>query len=147
MRKVLMIATLVTAGLTSGFAGAAEFEVHMLNKGEKGGMVFQPDLVIAAPGDTVKFVSVDKGHNAESIDGMLPDGVEPFKSKMSKDFVLTVEKDGLYGIKCTPHYGMGMVALVAVGEPANGEAAMAVKQKGKAKSRFADIFAEYEAAK
>ncbi|TCD13477.1 pseudoazurin [Oricola cellulosilytica] len=147
MRRKLMTATLLMAGLTAGVANAAEIEVQMLNKGDKGGMVFQPDFVVAEPGDSIKFVSVDKGHNAESIEGMLPDGVESFKSGMSKDFVLTVEKDGLYGIKCTPHYGMGMVALITVGEPANEDAAMAVKQKGKAKSRFEEIFAEYEAAK
>ncbi|MDF2372759.1 MAG: pseudoazurin [Rhizobiaceae bacterium] len=128
-------------------ANAADIEVLMLNKGEKGGMVFQPDLIMAAPGDVITFVATDKGHNVESIDGMLPDGVEEFKSKMNKDYVLTVEKDGVYGVKCTPHYGMGMIALISVGEPTNIEAARAVKQKGKAKSRFQDIFAEYDAAK
>ncbi|MDF1777399.1 MAG: pseudoazurin [Rhizobiaceae bacterium] len=126
---------------------AADIEVLMLNKGEKGGMVFQPDLIMAAPGDVITFVATDKGHNVESIDGMLPDGVEEFKSKMNKDYVLTVEKDGVYGVKCTPHYGMGMIALISVGEPTNIDAARAVKQKGKAKSRFQDIFAEYDAAK
>tara|TARA_R110000737_G_scaffold25526_1_gene44380 strand:- start:894 stop:1343 length:450 start_codon:yes stop_codon:yes gene_type:complete len=149
MRKRLWIATLLTAGLLGAMpaANAADIEVLMLNKGEKGGMVFQPDLIMAAPGDVITFVATDKGHNVESIDGMLPDGVEEFKSKMNKDFVLTVEKDGVYGVKCTPHYGMGMIALISVGEPTNIEAARAVKQKGKAKSRFQDVFAEYDAAK
>lgn len=149
MRKRLWIATLLTAGVLGALpiAHAAEFEVLMLNKGEKGGMVFQPDLIMAAPGDVITFVSTDKGHNVESIDGMLPDGVEEFKSKMNKDYVLTVEMDGVYGVKCTPHYGMGMIALISVGEPTNIDAARAVKQKGKAKSRFQDIFAEYDAAK
>lgn len=149
MRKRLWIATLLTAGLLGAMpaANAADIEVLMLNKGEKGGMVFQPDLIMAAPGDVITFVATDKGHNVESIDGMLPDGVEEFKSKMNKDYVLTVEKDGVYGVKCTPHYGMGMIALISVGEPTNIEAARAVKQKGKAKSRFQDIFAEYDAAK
>jgi pseudoazurin len=147
MRKALLIATLAAAGMLGGFAQAAEIEVHMLNKGAKGGMVFEPDFIQAAPGDTVKFLPTDKGHNAESIKGMLPDGVEKFKSKINQEFVLTVEKDGLYGVKCTPHYGLGMVALIAVGEPVNEEAAKAVKQTGKAKARFADIFAAYDASK
>lgn len=149
MRKRLWIATLLTAGLLGAMpaVNAADIEVLMLNKGEKGGMVFQPDLIMAAPGDVITFVATDKGHNVESIDGMLPDGVEEFKSKMNKDYVLTVEKDGVYGVKCTPHYGMGMIALISVGEPTNIDAARAVKQKGKAKSRFQDIFAEYDAAK
>ena len=147
MRNVLLIATLMATAMSAGLANAEEFEVQMLNKGEKGGMVFQPDLVRAAPGDTIKFMPTDKGHNAESIKGMLPDGVERFKSKINKEFVLRVEKDGLYGIKCSPHYGLGMVALIAVGEPVNEEAARAVKQSGKSKARFEDIFAAYDAAK
>ena len=44
----------------------------MLNKGAEGAMVFEPALVKVAPGDTVKFVATDKGHNAETIKGMLP---------------------------------------------------------------------------
>ena len=53
----------------------------MLNKGEKGVMVFQPDLVMAAPGDTVTFVPTDKSHNAEAIKDMLPEGATLFKGK------------------------------------------------------------------
>jgi len=147
MRKSLLIATLTATTLISGIANAAEFEVKMLNKGEKGGMVFQPDFVKAAPGDTIKFLPTDKGHNVESIKGMLPDGVEAFKSKFNKEFTLTVEKNGLYGLKCTPHYGLGMVALIAVGDPVNEAEAKAVKQRGKSKKRFKAIFAEYEAKK
>jgi pseudoazurin len=133
--------------MITSLSQAAEFEVQMLNKGEKGGMVFQPDFIKAAPGDTIKFVPTDKGHNVESIKGMLPENVEKFNSKFNQEFVLTVSKDGLYGVKCTPHYGMGMVALIAVGDPTNEEDALAVKQPGKAKERFAAIFDEYNASK
>ena len=56
------------------------------------------------------------------------------------DSDIFVEKDGVYGVKCAPHYGMGMVALVVVGEPVNVEAAQAVKHPGKAKTAFADLF-------
>ncbi len=73
---------------------------------------------------------------------MLPEGVAEFKSKMNEEYVLTVEKEGVYGVKCTPHYGMGMVALIQVGAPVNLEAAKAVKQTGKAKERFGEIFEE-----
>jgi pseudoazurin len=147
MRKALLIATLMTSALISGFAGAAEFEVQMLNKGDKGGMVFQPDFVKASPGDTIKFIPTDKGHNVESIKNMLPEGVEKFKSSFNKEYVLLVEKDGLYGVKCTPHFGLGMVALISVGEPVNEAEVLAVKQKGKAKARFLEIFEAYDASK
>ena len=53
----------------------------------------------------------DKSHNAETIKGMIPEGAEAFKSKMNEEFSVTLDKEGVYGIKCTPHYGMGMVAL------------------------------------
>jgi pseudoazurin len=61
---------------------------------------------------------------------------------MGDDYVLTLTAEGLYGIKCTPHYAMGMVALIQVGAPVNLEAAAAVVQKGKAKSRFEPLFAQ-----
>lgn len=136
------IAICAVLALTTGFASAAEFEVKMLNKGAAGAMVFEPAFVAAQPGDVINFVSVDKGHNIESIAGMLPDGVEPFKGGMSKDFSMTVTVEGLYGVKCTPHFGMGMVGLVQVGAPVNLEAAKAVPQKGKAAKRFEEIFAQ-----
>src|SRR5690606_6873071 len=105
----------------------------------------EPDLVRAEPGDTIKFVAVDKGHNAETVKGMLPEGVEGFKGKINEEVVFTVEAEGVYGIKCTPHYGMGMVALTSVREPGNLEEAKAVKHPGKAKANFASIFEELEA--
>lgn len=125
---------------TSAFAET--IEIKMLNKGADGAMVFEPAFVKAAVGDTINFVSPDKGHNAESIEGMLPEGVEPFKSKMSEDFTLTLTVEGVYGVKCTPHYAMGMVALIQVGAPVNLDAAAAVVQKGKAKARFEPLFAQ-----
>ncbi|MCX7286747.1 MAG: pseudoazurin [Rhodobacterales bacterium] len=134
--------TAVTALLLATSANAETFEVKMLNKGTDGAMVFEPAFIKAAVGDTVNFVSPDKGHNAESIEGMLPDGVAPFKGEMSKDFTLTLTAEGVYGIKCNPHYAMGMVALIQAGAPVNLEAAAAVVQKGKAKARFEPLFAQ-----
>jgi pseudoazurin len=121
---------------------AADHEVQMLNKGEKGAMVFQPDFIKAAPGDTVTFVPTDKSHDAESIKGMLPAGAEPFKGKMSEKITVTVNAEGIYGVKCTPHYGMGMVALILVGKPVNLEEASVVKHPGKAKKAFADLLGD-----
>lgn len=141
MFSKLTIATFATL-LLATTAFAETFEVKMLNKGTDGAMVFEPAFIKAAVGDIINFVSPDKGHNAESIEGMLPDGVEPFKSKMSADYTLTLAAEGLYGIKCAPHYGMGMVALIQVGAPVNLDAAAAVVQKGKAKARFEPLFAQ-----
>jgi pseudoazurin len=143
-----MFGKIITAGATvllmAGAVNAETIEVKMLNKGEAGAMVFEPAFVKAAPGDTITFISEDKGHNAETIKGMLPEGAEKFKSKISKDFSITLDTEGLYGVKCTPHYAMGMVALIQVGEATNLEDASAIKQKGKAKKRFEPLFEQVQ---
>lgn len=141
-----MYKTLIAASLLSLMAAttlAAEtFEVKMLNKGAEGTMVFEPAFVKAAVGDTINFVSTDKGHNVESIKDMLPEGVTAFKSKTGDDFALTVANEGVYGVKCTPHFAMGMVALIQVGAPVNLDVAAGVVHKGKAKTRFEPLFAQ-----
>jgi pseudoazurin len=146
MRNYLVLAT-VAATLTVGGARAAEVEVKLLNKGTEGMMVFEPAFVKIAPGDTVKFVATDKGHNAETIKGMLPDGAAAFVGKTGEDVEVKFEQQGIYGIKCAPHYGMGMVAMVVVGTPSNEEQARAVPQIGKAKQLFATLFDKLAATK
>ena len=139
MRKVMSLAAFAVL-MSASMALAAEVEVKMLNKGAEGLMVFEPALVKIEPGDTVKFVASDKSHNAESIKGMLPEGAAPFAGKMNEDIVVTFDKAGAYGVKCMPHYAMGMVALVVVGKPDNLDEAKAVPQSGKAKQVFAALF-------
>jgi pseudoazurin len=145
MKRIMVLAAALAAMMVAGAAQAADHQVQMLNKGDKGAMVFQPDFIQAAPGDTVTFVPTDKGHDAESIKGMIPDGAEPFKGKISQELKVTLDKEGVYGVKCTPHYGMGMVALIVVGKPVNLEQAKAVKQTGKAKPAFAELLAQVAA--
>lgn len=136
-------ATFLIASASASFA--AEFEVKMLNTGEKGAMVFEPDLIMAAPGDTINFVSVDAGHNVETIKKMFPEGAEKFKSKPSKDFSVTLDVEGVYGLRCTPHYGLGMVMLVVVGEATNLAEVQEVRTPKKAKARLAPLFEELNA--
>ena len=147
MEKFIAALALGAAVIFAGAAGAAEVEIKMLNKGERGAMVFEPNFVSVAPGDTIRFVPTDKGHNAETIKGMIPDGAEAFKSKFNEEITVTLDKEGIYGVKCAPHYGMGMVALIEVGEPVNLDAAKAIKQTGKAKAAFAEHFGQAVAAK
>ena len=118
-------------------AAAADFEVHMLNKGAEGAMVFEPAHVKVAPGDTVTFIPTDKGHNVETIKDMIPEGAEAFKSKMNEAYKVTFDKAGAYGVKCTPHAGMGMVGVVVVGDaPANLDAVKTGKLPKKARERM-----------
>ena len=118
-------------------AAAADFEVHMLNKGAEGAMVFEPAFVKVAPGDTITFIPTDKGHNVETIKGMIPEGAEAFKSKINETYKVTFDKAGAYGVKCTPHVGMGMVGVVVVGDaPANLDAVKTGKLPKKARERM-----------
>jgi pseudoazurin len=121
---------------------AADYEVKMLNKGaDNQPMVFEPAYLKIQPGDTVRFVPTDKGHDAETIPGMLPEGAKPFKGKLSQEISVTFEKSGVYGIRCTPHYGMGMVGLIEVGDnPANLDAARQVKMPPIATKRMTVLF-------
>lgn len=120
-------------------AAAKDYQVKMLNKGARGAMVFEPALVKVAPGDTVTFLPIDKSHNVESIASMLPAGAAPFKGKMNQALTVKFTKPGVYGYKCLPHYGMGMVGAVIVGKPANMAQAKAASHPAKAKQVFASL--------
>lgn len=140
MRIGIYVAGAVMALALASPAAAKDHQVKMLNKGAKGAMVFEPAVVKVAPGDTVTFVATNKGHNAEIISGMLPPGAAPFKGKMNQNLTVKFTKPGVYGYKCLPHYGMGMVGAVIVGSPASNAAkAKAVSHPGKAKQVFASI--------
>jgi pseudoazurin len=147
MWKLIVSGAIFAVLGVAGTAGAAEIEVKMLNKGSEGVMVFEPALVKIAPGDTVKFVASDKGHNAEVIEGMLPDGAQSFVGKINEELAVKFDQPGVYGYRCKPHYGMGMVGMIVVGEPTNSEEAKEAKHPGKAKQAFAKLFDKLAATK
>lgn len=133
---------LVLTTLLGGAALAETVEVKMLNKSGKETMVFEPAFVKIAAGDTIRFVPEDKGHNAESIKGMMPADAEPFKGKISKEVEVTFDKDGLYGVECKPHFAMGMVMTVAVGDVSEvPDDFLAGRIPPKAKKRFEEQLA------
>ncbi len=141
----LLVATATILALAAP-AMAANFDVQMLNKGADGAMVFEPALIKVAVGDTVTFIPTDKSHNVETIKGMLPEGAEPTKGKASQETVITFTVPGAYGLKCAPHFTMGMVALVVVGDaPANLDAVKAVKTPKPAQVRFDAMYAQLDA--
>lgn len=140
MRKLIMSGVLMATLMIAGGANAAEVEVKMLNKSADGIMVFEPSLVRINPGDTVKFVAADKGHNVETVDNMIPEGGKAFVGKVNEELAITFDKPGVYGYKCKPHYSMGMVGMVVVGNPTNVDQAKAVAHPGKAKQVFATLF-------
>ena len=66
---------------------------------------------------------------------------QSFKSKFNEEFVLTLSAEGIYGIKCSPHFGMGMVAMIVAGAPGNLDRAKEAKLNKKSAERLAEGFA------
>lgn len=136
-----LLATSLALGLclAGHAANAAEIEVQMLNKGSDGqAMVFEPSAIKAQVGDIIRFIPKDRGHDAVSIKGLIPEGAADFKGKVNQLVEVKVAQEGLYVVKCSPHFGMGMVAVIAVGEiePSQVEAINAAKMPKKAKERM-----------
>ena len=146
MTKLILLTGAIALCATIGTAATAvEVTVKTLNSGVDGMMVFEPAFVKLAPGDSIRFAPTDKGHNAESIKGMAPDGAAPFKTVLGKEEVVTFDKPGVYGIKCAPHYIMGMIGLVVVGDqPTNLDAAKSVPHGKIATKRFEPLFAQVQ---
>lgn len=115
MLRMMTTAAVICVAL-AGSAWAETVEVRMLNKGEAGTMVFEPAAVRLAPGDSIHFIATNKGHNAETIDGMLPEWATAFAGKMNEELTVTFDVPGFYGVHCKPHFAMGMVLVVAVGD-------------------------------
>lgn len=141
MRLIFAIAALAVASP----AAAKTVTIEMRNFADGKPMVFVPAYVVAEPGDTILFKATDKSHDAVTIPGMLPSGAQPAAGKLNQTLSFVVSKPGLYGIKCTPHFSMGMVALVKVGS-ANSNAAAAKSATAKlpplAKAKLTALLAQ-----
>lgn len=147
--SVRLRSLLMTAALSIGLAStalAAEHQVQMLNKGPDGQRNwFEPAIVMAEPGDTIKFVAVDKGHNSEGL--VVPEGASEWKGKINEELVITVDSPGVYAYKCTPHFGLGMIGFVVVGDPSvNIEAVEETRYPGKSKALAAELIDEIKAS-
>lgn len=123
---------------------AANYDVKMVNKGADGHiMEFDPPFLQIQPGDTVTFVPTDKGHSSISLPGMIPDGATPWQGQISQKITVTLTKPGVYGYKCLPHFGLGMVGLIEVGtNPPNLAAAEKVSLPPLAAKKMKQLFAE-----
>lgn len=112
----------IVAVAVAGIAGIASAEEHVVE-----GVVTQwrPLVTFAQPGDTIRFMNMT-GHDTQTIDGMIPEGAEGWKSELGQEgFSVTVEQEGAYIYKCNPHITTGMVGVIVVGDarpPANMDA-------------------------
>lgn len=140
---------LLVASAISALAETHVVEMRNADKGDPNTInVFDPAVLHIDPGDTVRFVVIDKGHNSASKKGMLPEGTDPWNGKIDEEIEVTFERDGTYGYICVPHYEMGMVGLVLVGDyEVNFDEARKAKQRSQAKKAFRALFETIEQTK
>ena len=140
MKKIILAIIILLYPIVSY---SADITVEMLNKRADGQiMVYSQDISRIDVGDTITWVPTTKGHNVEFLAG--PDGWEaPKRSKMNKEYSYKFEIPGIYFYQCTPHKGMGMIALVVVGgDTSNKDAIAKVKVVAKAKKKLPQLIEE-----
>ena len=81
---------------------------------------FNPKILFINPGDTVQWVNMTI-HDSVSMQGLIPEGAEPWKFNIGQNGAVTLPEEGVYIYKCNPHYPNGMVAAIIVGKPINIE--------------------------
>ncbi len=123
MRTFLAIVVLFLAA-AGGPAAAADYAIKLLSRGNAGAFVFEPMVLRIAPGDTVTFIPIDKGHAASLIDGFAPEGTIAWQGKLNRPVTVTFRQEGVYGVRCAAHYSLGMAGLIIVGDPGPNLAAV-----------------------
>jgi pseudoazurin len=79
---------------------------------------FGPNILFINPGDTVQWANMTI-HDSVSMEGLIPEGAEPWKFNIGQNGAVTLTKEGVHIYKCNPHYSVGMVAAIIVGKPVN----------------------------
>ena len=141
IRKLLVLMIFVI----SVPAFSADHTVEMLSSSNGQMMVFKPAVLQINPGDTVTWKATNPGHNTASINEMSPDSSLQWDGKINEELKITFTKEGVYGYKCTPHYILGMVGIVSVGDNTTNLSA-ASKYAADAEKKFAtnkDRFSKY----
>ena len=145
MNKFNILAFTICLFLT-GNVYSAQHEVKMLGSHDGQMMVFEPPVINIQPGDTVRWLNANPGHNTASIDSMIPSNAKGWNGKMNEEIVVKFTEQGVYGYKCTPHYILGMVGLVIVGSSdSNFEKVKVLAEEEQSKfatnkNRFSEYF-------
>ena len=116
MKTIKNLTSIIALLFLTSNSFAADVTIEMLNKLGNESMVYSEKIVRVNVGDTVFWKSTNPGHNVEFIKGGVPEGVDKFKTKFSKDAEYTFTIPGIYAYWCTPHKSMGMIGFVVVGD-------------------------------
>ncbi len=116
--------------LCSGAINAKDHTVKLLTQGSDGKMmVFEPIFIKIAKGDTVNFVPSDSSHNAKSFS--VPSEKSSFETPYGKATKITFNEEGVILVKCVPHFALGMIGVVQIGDNIDSAKAMASWEKAK----------------
>jgi pseudoazurin len=142
MKKLMLSAAAALAFAAP--AWAETIEIEMLNRTEDGRvMAFSEELIEVEVGDIVRFVPTDKGHNAQSVKGALPDGQEAFKGRINQEIEVEITAPGLIAVICQPHVTVGMAALImAGGDVSNADEVLDARIRGKSADKIEELVAE-----
>lgn len=121
MKKQITILTLL-ATVNGMFSKKKENEVIRKKKEESKNyivkmknFVFDPEILIVNPGDTIIFVPDPSGHYSQSLDYEISDGIKKgWKTEWGKKESIALKKPGFYCYICPPHQMLGMVGLIIV---------------------------------
>ena len=142
LRALSLACALVAASAVQNAAGAAEHVVHLVTESAHGRFLFEPPILYAQPGDTIRFVPDDPMHAVKSIPGMLPEGAASWRGRMGEEIVVELDRPGVYGVKCRSGYDVGMVGMLVVGDdPPNFVQAQKVRHPPAASMAFQAMFA------
>jgi pseudoazurin len=131
-------------GASRAQEGGTVHVVEMLTRDPETGenQVFKPALLEVQPGDTVRFVPEQPGHNSQSNDDLIPEGGETWEGRINQEVEVTLETEGTYPYYCLPHQTAGMVGLILVGDfTTNYEEAKEGRFRGRARQRYEELFA------
>ncbi len=124
--KVFSLCLLLCAGMVS----AKDHTVKLLTQGSDGKMmVFEPIFIKIAAGDTINFIPSDPSHNAESFS--VPSPKSSFKTPYGKATKITFSEEGVVLVKCLPHFALGMIGVVQIGDNVDSTKAKADWDKAK----------------
>ena len=126
--KIMKIASAIAALTVLLVSFSAMAEEHVVAAGATN---FNPLHLFVKPGDTVKWINMTI-HDTQSMEGLIPEGAEHWKSNIGQELAIKVDAEGVYIYKCNPHYANGMVGAIIVGE-ANNMDQLDANAKGREK--------------
>jgi pseudoazurin len=110
-----MILPFVVAVLAVPLQSALAGETHTITARSTS---YDPVVLNIEPGDTVSWTNMG-GHFNLFEEGLIPEGAESWSSSMGENVSRTFDVEGVYLYQCPPHFAMGMVGAIIVGEPVN----------------------------